>query len=130
MEPNIEPPEALEQKLRAAVSAGWKVVVIEAVFITVAWLAYLATITGRAGWLLALWGPEVSWPTVATVSVLAIAAFKVMLWLQAALVLWAWMWARALRRSRVTAESGAPATPIEAPPEPTPSRPTEPATTG
>jgi hypothetical protein len=89
-----------ERKLRAAVSAGWRVLVIQVGLLTIVWVAYLGIIAARPAALLALWGPQVTWSTVATVSLVAIAVYKVSLWLQAALLAWAWMWASSLRRMR------------------------------
>jgi hypothetical protein len=89
-----------ERRLRAAVSAGWRMLVIEVGLLTIVWVIYLAAMSTRAATMLALWGPYVSMSTVATVSLMAIAAFKVALWLQAALLGWAWMWASRLRKMR------------------------------
>ena len=51
----------LEKRVRAAAGAGWRVFLVAAGFLTVQWLVYLAVMDARPGWLLALWGPEVSW---------------------------------------------------------------------
>jgi len=90
--------DAFERKLRAAVSAGWRVLVVEVGLLTLAWVAYLAIQAGHPTALLVLWGPDVSWSTVATISLQAIAVFKVALWLQAALLAWAALWASTLRK--------------------------------
>jgi hypothetical protein len=89
---------AFETRLRAAVSAGWRVLLIEVGFLTLVWLIYLTVMPAHPAAMMAMWGPDVSWSTVATVTLLAVAAFKVALWLQGALLLWAWMWASRLRR--------------------------------
>jgi hypothetical protein len=87
-----------ERKLRAAISAGWRVLLVEVVFLTLVWAAYL-TITGvHPTWMLALWGPDVTWSIVATISLQAIAACKVAIWFQVALLAWAWMWSSRLRK--------------------------------
>jgi hypothetical protein len=90
--------EAFERRLRAAVSAGWRVLVIEVGLLTMAWVIILAVMGAHPNAMLALSGPDVSWKTVATISLTAIAVFKVALWLQAGLLAWAWMWASTLRR--------------------------------
>lgn len=93
-----------EDKLRAAVSAGWRVLLIEVGFLTLVWLIYLTVMPSHPAALIALWGPEVSWSTVATVTLQAIAMFKVAVWLQAGLLLWAAIWAVRLRnRGEVSA---------------------------
>jgi hypothetical protein len=90
--------DAFERKLRAAVSAGWRVLVVEVGLLTLVWVAYLAIMAAHPPALLVLWGPDVTWSTVATISLQAIAVFKVALWLQAALLAWAALWASTLRR--------------------------------
>jgi hypothetical protein len=88
----------LEDKLRAAVSAGWRVLLVEVAFLTLVWLVYLGVMRTHSAAVLVLWGPEVSRTTVAGISLAAIALFKVALWLQAGLLLWAWMWASRLSK--------------------------------
>jgi hypothetical protein len=93
------------------VSAGWRVLLIEVAFLTTVWLISVSIMTAHPAALLAFWGPDVSWSTVATISLGAIALFKVALWLQAALLLWAWMWASRLRkRSAIDAQRRIPST--------------------
>jgi hypothetical protein len=55
-----------EKKVRAAV-AGWWVVLIAAGFVTLQWLIYLAVMSAQPGWVLAMWGPDVSWAFVQNV---------------------------------------------------------------
>jgi hypothetical protein len=87
-----------ERRLRAAVSAGWRVLVVEVALLALAWVIYLAVMGAHPPFVLALWGPDVTWSTVATISLQSFAAFKVGIWLQAALLAWAWLWASTLRR--------------------------------
>jgi hypothetical protein len=87
-----------ERKLRAAVSAGWRVLVIEVVALTIVWVFYLAILGAHPSVMLALSGPDVTWSTLETISLQAIAAFKVALWLQAAILGWAALWGAALRK--------------------------------
>jgi hypothetical protein len=89
-----------DRKVRAAVSAGVRVFVVEVGLLTLVWAIYLAVAGARPGALLAFWGPDASWTTVTHVTLLAIAAFKVALWLQAAVLAWGWVWASMLRRMR------------------------------
>jgi hypothetical protein len=90
---------AFERKLRAAVSAGWRVLVVEVGLLTIVWVVYLLIMSAHPPAILALCGPDVTWPTVATISLQSIAVFKVALWLQAALLAWGALWASILRRS-------------------------------
>jgi hypothetical protein len=89
-----------EQKLRAAVSAGWRVLLIEVAFLLVAWLLYRATMPpAGVGQINVLIGPQVNLVTVASVWLMALAFFKLALWLQAGILLWAWVWSVMLRRT-------------------------------
>jgi len=97
--PHTEMDEAFERKLRAAVSAGWRVLIVEVGLLTLAWVAYLAIMGAHPPALLALWGPDVTWSTVAAISLEAIAIFKVALWLQAVLLAWGAVWASRLALS-------------------------------
>jgi hypothetical protein len=87
-----------DAKLRAAVSAGWRVLVAEVVFLTLVWLIYLRIMSAHPAPMLALFGPDVSWSTVALVTLLAVAVFKVAIWIEAGVVLWMWTWGSLLRR--------------------------------
>jgi hypothetical protein len=100
-----------ERRLRAAVSAGWRVLVVEVAFVTLVWVLYVAIAGAHPTAMLALWGPDVTWSTVATVSLQAIAACKVAIWLQVALLAWAWLWASTLRKPG--AESAEPRSEFE-----------------
>lgn len=69
--------DGFERKLRAAVSAGWRVLIVEAGLLTIVWVVYV----------------------VITVTLEAVAVYKVALWLQVALLAWGWLWASTLRQS-------------------------------
>jgi hypothetical protein len=94
-------------RLRAAISAGCRVVLAEVALLVVVWLFYLATVPTHAAWVREVWGGA-SWPVIEEVTLIAIAAFKICVWLQAALLLWAVLWASAMRRTLSN-----PATPPE-----------------
>jgi hypothetical protein len=90
-----------EEKLRAAISAGWRVLLIEVALLLVAWLVYRATVLpADSGAMIVLIGPDVSSTTVASVWLVGLTVFKLALWLQAGLLLWAWIWAVMLRKTR------------------------------
>jgi hypothetical protein len=91
-----------EDKLRAAVKAGWRALLAEVVFLTAVWFIYLAIVeTHWNGWL-SLWGPNATWAMVSRITLWAIAVYKLGIWLQAAILLWAWLWSRALRQRRMS----------------------------
>jgi hypothetical protein len=93
-----------EQKLRAAISAGWRVFLIEVAFITLAWGIYAALIRAHSPLLPLSFGPDASWAMIAMISVGTIGLFKVALWLQAGLLIWGSLWASTLRRQRLEDE--------------------------
>jgi hypothetical protein len=80
--------DPFEKKVRAAVVAGWWVVLIAVAFLTLLWLLYLAVLSTHPAWLLTLWGPGVDWPFVQNVWFWAVAAFKFCVWLMIFAVLW------------------------------------------
>ena len=91
--------DSFEKKVGAAAVAGWWVVLIAAGFVTLLWLGYLAVTSTHPGWLLALWGQDVTWDFVRNVWFWAIVAFKFGIWLMVFAVLWLTLWARQLRKT-------------------------------
>jgi hypothetical protein len=88
-----------EKRVRAAAVAGWWVVLIAAGLLLLSWIAYLLVIPAQPGWLLSLWGPDLSWADVQNVWFWALVIFKMSAWLMALVVLWLTLWARQLRKS-------------------------------
>ncbi len=70
-------------------------------FITLVWLGYLGMMSARPAWLMSLWGPGVTWEFMQTVSIWAVAAFKLAIWLLAVVTLWLTLWARQLRKPQL-----------------------------
>jgi hypothetical protein len=89
--------DPFEKKVRAAAVAAWWVVLIGYVLLTVVWLVYLAIVTTRPAWLLAMWGKDVNWDFMQTVSLWFIGVFKLFLWFLFLVALWLTLWARQLR---------------------------------
>jgi copper chaperone CopZ len=77
-----------ERKVRAAAIAGWWVVLIAVVFLTVQWIAYLAIMNTRPAWILAMWGPNLDWAFVQMVWFWGVATLKFAVWLMALGSLW------------------------------------------
>jgi hypothetical protein len=90
--------DSFEKKVRAAAVAAWWVVVIGYALLTVVWLVYLALVTTRPAWLLAVWGQDVAWDFMQTVSLWFMGVFKLFLWFLFLAALWLTLWARQLRR--------------------------------
>ena len=91
--------DSFEKKVRAAAIAAWWVVLIGYVLLTVVWLVYLALVTTRPAWLLAMWGQAVTWDFMQTVSLWFMGVFKLFLWFLFLVALWLTLWARQLRRT-------------------------------
>jgi hypothetical protein len=80
--------EAFEKKVRAAAVAGWWVVLIGYALLTLTWVVYIALVSTRPGWMLAMWGPDVRWDFMQVVSLLFLGVFKLFLWILILTVLW------------------------------------------
>jgi hypothetical protein len=85
-------------RIRSAAIAGWWTILIGSLFLTFQWLASLALLSIKPGWLLTLWGPDITWETVRTIWLWAMAIFKICLWLITLVVIWLSLWARRLSR--------------------------------
>src|ERR1700693_5182377 len=90
--------DTFEKKVRAASIACWWVILIAAGFVTLHWLIYLAVISTQPEWVIAMWGPDVSWVFVQNVWFWAIAGLKFCVCLFAFAALWLTLWARQLRK--------------------------------
>jgi len=86
------------KKVRDAAIAGWWTVAISTAFLSISWFAYLAILSARPSWMLALWGQDMSWSTVQGVGLWAMAVFRICLYVMVAVVVWLSLWARRLGR--------------------------------
>ncbi len=90
--------DAFEKKVRAAAIAGWWVILIGYVLLTVTWLAYVALVSARPAWMLAMWGKDISWDYMQIVSLWFMGVLKLFLWILVLIALWLTLWARQLRK--------------------------------
>jgi hypothetical protein len=90
--------DLFEKKVRAAAVAGWWVVLIGYVLLVVTWLIYLGIVTARPAWMLVLWGQDVTWDVMQTMSLWFLGVCKLLLWLLFLAALWLTLWARQLRK--------------------------------
>ena len=60
--------DPFEKKVRAAAVAGWWVVLIGYALLTLTWGVYLVLVSSRPAWMRAMWGPDVTWDFMQTVS--------------------------------------------------------------
>ena len=91
--------DSFEKKVSAAAVAGWWVVLIGYALLTLTWGVYLILVTARPEWMLALWGQNVTWDFMQTVSIWFLGVFKLFLWFLFLAALWLTLWARQLRKS-------------------------------
>ena len=68
--------DSFAKRVKAAAVAAWWVVLIGYVLLTVVWFVYLALVTNRPAWLLAMWGRDVTWDFMQTVSLWFMGVFK------------------------------------------------------
>ncbi len=71
--------DPLKKKVRTAAVAGWWVVLIGYALLTLTWAVYLSFVSARPAWMRALWGPDVSWDFMQTVSLWFLGVFKLFL---------------------------------------------------
>lgn len=91
--------DSFEKKLRAAAVAAWWVVLIGYALLTLTWGVYLILVTARPEWMLAMWGQNVTWDFMQTVSIWFLGVFKLFLWFLFLAALWLTLWARQLQKS-------------------------------
>ena len=92
--------DAFQQRLRAAAIAGWWTLLIAVGFLTLVWIIFLVLMSTRPSWYQSLLGPGVSWEDLQMVALLAVAIFKMCIWLMALVVLWLTLWSRQLGKRR------------------------------
>jgi hypothetical protein len=90
--------DSFEKKVRAAAIATWWVVLIGYALLTLTWVVYLVIVSARPAWLRAMWGPDVTWEFMQTLSLWFVGAFKLFLWFLILVALWLTLWSRQLRR--------------------------------
>jgi len=91
--------DPFEQRVRAAAISGWWVVLAAGICLLLHWLIYLPVVSFKPAWMLALWGPDITWPFAQSVWFWFLAIFKTSIWLLALVVLWLTLWARQLRKA-------------------------------
>jgi len=91
--------DSFEKRVRAAGVAVWWVVLIGYLLLTATWVVYLIFVSARPAWLLSMWGENVTWDFMQTVSLWFLGGFKLFLWFLVLVALWLTLWARQLRKS-------------------------------
>ena len=92
--------DKLAERVRTAAAAGWRTILIAAVWLTIAWAVWLVIISARPSWLRALWGGhDLTWRDVQIIWLCVIAAIKALLIMGVWVVIWLTLWARQLKRA-------------------------------
>jgi hypothetical protein len=91
--------DSFEKKVRSAAVATWWVVLIGYALLTIIWIVYLVIVSARPAWLVAMWGPDVTWEFMQTLSLWFVGAFKLFLWFLILVALWLTLWSRQLRKT-------------------------------
>jgi hypothetical protein len=91
--------EDFAKRVGSAAVAGWWMLLIVAVFLTLQWVAYMVIMHNKPACVLALWGGDIEWTTVQTIWLWMVAVFKLCVWIAAMVVVWLTLWARRLRRT-------------------------------
>ncbi len=94
--------ESLERKVRSAAVAGWWTVAAGFAVLLVQWCAYLLMASARPAWARFVLGPYDSWDYYLNLWWFFTAFFKVLLLILVLPCLWLTLWARELRKSRLT----------------------------
>jgi len=87
------------KRISAAASAAWWTLLVGVGTIWVTWIIYLAMMAARPAWMLSLFGPDISWSMIQTITLWFVSAFKLCLWLILMAATFLSMWARQLRRA-------------------------------
>jgi hypothetical protein len=88
--------DPFEKKVRAAAIAGWWVILIGYALLTVPWVVYIVLVSARPAWMIAMWGQDVSWDFMQSVSHWFLGVFKLFIWMLFLVVLGLTLWARQL----------------------------------
>ena len=84
------------QRVRSAAHAGWWTIVIAAVWLTLAWFAYLAMQHYRPEWIRTLWGSGTTWEQIHWIMLIFTAVFKIILFTLVMVAIWLTIWGRKL----------------------------------
>jgi hypothetical protein len=85
--------DPFEKKLKAAIAAGWRVLVIGYAVLILQWAAYVMLANSKPQWFACLWG-SVTWEQIDLVWTSAMVLYKIIWFSIALVVLWAFLWLR------------------------------------
>ncbi|MBL7220352.1 MAG: hypothetical protein ISS69_09580 [Phycisphaerae bacterium] len=86
------------ERVQTSAAAGWYTIIIAAVWMTLAWFAYLGLQHARPAWLLVLWGGGTTWDQVHWLMLIFMAVFKMILFILVMVTIWLTIWGRKLKK--------------------------------
>jgi len=87
-----------ENRICAAITSGWWLILGSAVLITFYYVFYLWLATAQPQWVLVLLGPNVSWTTFQQIGLGVLVVMKLILWVFIGIVAWLMLWLRQLKK--------------------------------
>lgn len=90
--------ELFAKRVRVAAMAGWRTIIIAAIWITIAWCGGLWLISTKPAWMIPLWGGMITWEEIHTVMVWFFTVFKIILFAMIMTTIWLTFWARGLKK--------------------------------
>lgn len=100
-------PTTFEQRLSAAVRAGWWTVLIAIGVVSLQWIGYATFIAKQPAWFLRLWGPDMSWARIESMVLQSLILFRLFVGAFLLVVIWGSFWSVALkRRARASRTAG------------------------
>jgi hypothetical protein len=88
--------ELFTKKVRTAAIAGWWTLLIAFCLFMLQYIMYLLIVPREPGWLMCLWGEDLTWSSIRTIWFWGMAVIKLGLLLMTFIVIWLTIWARKL----------------------------------
>ncbi|MCP4379789.1 MAG: hypothetical protein GY794_26935 [bacterium] len=86
------------QRVQTAAYAGWCTVIIAAIWLTLAWFAYLAMRCYEPEWVLTLWGGGITWDQMHWLMLIFMSVIKMILFCLIMVTIWLTIWGRRLKK--------------------------------
>ena len=87
-----------EQRLSSAVRAGWWTLLIALGVVLLQWIGTAMFISRQPAWFLRLWGPDMTWARIESMTMQFLLLFRLFVGAFATLLVWASLWSVMLKR--------------------------------
>ena len=84
--------EELRQIIRAAAVGGCWTVLIGAIWLSISWLIWMGILKSKPDWLIKLWGGNITWDQVQSLTIVFMAVAKMILWVCILATIWLMVW--------------------------------------